>query len=197
MLALLGGTPVRTRPFPAWPIFGQAEEERLLARAAQRQLGAARRARGRGVRAALRGDARLPARHRRRQRHRVAADRAAGGRHPRPKTRSSSRPTRSSRPRPRSSRPTPCRCSRTSTCDTFNLDPHAVEAAITPRTRAIIPVHFAGQPADMDAIMAIAGQHGLDRDRGCRARARRELSAAVRPDRSVTWRRSRSSRART
>ena len=38
--------------------------------------------------------------------------------------------------------------------DTFNLDPAAVEAAITPRTRAIIPVHFAGQPADMDAIMA-------------------------------------------
>ena len=38
--------------------------------------------------------------------------------------------------------------------DTFNLDPAAVEAAITPRTRAIIPVHFAGQPADMDALMA-------------------------------------------
>ena len=40
--------------------------------------------------------------------------------------------------------------------DTFNLDPRAFEAAITPRTRAVIPVHFAGQPADMDAIMAIA-----------------------------------------
>jgi dTDP-4-amino-4,6-dideoxygalactose transaminase len=45
--------------------------------------------------------------------------------------------------------------------DTFNLDPQAVEAAITPRTRAVIPVHFAGQVADMDAIMAIAGQHKL------------------------------------
>jgi dTDP-4-amino-4,6-dideoxygalactose transaminase len=44
---------------------------------------------------------------------------------------------------------------------TFNLDPRAVEAAITPRTRAVIPVHFAGQPADMDAIMAIAGKHEL------------------------------------
>ena len=43
---------------------------------------------------------------------------------------------------------------------TFNLDPRAVEAAITPRTRAIIPVHFAGQPADMDGIMAIARKHG-------------------------------------
>ncbi len=44
---------------------------------------------------------------------------------------------------------------------TFNLDPRTVEAAITPRTRAIIPVHFAGQPADMDAIMAIASKHKL------------------------------------
>ncbi len=44
---------------------------------------------------------------------------------------------------------------------TFNLDPQALEAAITPRTRAVIPVHFAGQPADMDAIMAIARKHKL------------------------------------
>jgi len=45
--------------------------------------------------------------------------------------------------------------------DTLNLDPKAVEALITPRTRAIIPVHFAGLPADMDAIMAIAQRHNL------------------------------------
>ena len=45
--------------------------------------------------------------------------------------------------------------------ETFNLDPRALEAAITPRTRAVIPVHFAGQPADMDAIMAIAEKHHL------------------------------------
>lgn len=44
---------------------------------------------------------------------------------------------------------------------TFNLDPAAFEAAITPRTRAVIPVHFAGQPADMDAIGAIAKKHKL------------------------------------
>src|SRR5436190_17382720 len=44
---------------------------------------------------------------------------------------------------------------------TFNIDPVAIEAAITPRTRAIIPVHFAGQPADMDLIMAIANRHKL------------------------------------
>jgi dTDP-4-amino-4,6-dideoxygalactose transaminase len=45
--------------------------------------------------------------------------------------------------------------------NTFNIDPRAIEAAITPRTKAIIPVHFAGQPADMAAIMALADAHGL------------------------------------
>ena len=45
--------------------------------------------------------------------------------------------------------------------ETFNLDPKAVEAAITPRTRAIIVVHFAGQPADMDAIMRLPRKHKL------------------------------------
>ncbi len=45
--------------------------------------------------------------------------------------------------------------------DTYNLDPAKIEAAITPRTKAIIPVHFAGQACDMDAIMAIAKKHGL------------------------------------
>jgi dTDP-3-amino-3,4,6-trideoxy-alpha-D-glucose transaminase len=44
---------------------------------------------------------------------------------------------------------------------THNLDPARVEAAITPRTRAIIPVHLYGQPADMDSIMALAQKHGL------------------------------------
>ena len=43
---------------------------------------------------------------------------------------------------------------------TFNLDAQAVRAAITPRTRAIIPVHFGGQPADMDAITAVAREAG-------------------------------------
>jgi dTDP-4-amino-4,6-dideoxygalactose transaminase len=44
---------------------------------------------------------------------------------------------------------------------TYNLDPRAIEAAITPRTRAIIPVHFGGACADMDPIMAVALRHGL------------------------------------
>ncbi|NQU11128.1 DegT/DnrJ/EryC1/StrS family aminotransferase [bacterium] len=45
--------------------------------------------------------------------------------------------------------------------DTYNLDPGRIEAAITRRTRAIVPVHFGGQPCRMDAINALAGQHGL------------------------------------
>src|ERR1700732_1224201 len=44
---------------------------------------------------------------------------------------------------------------------TFTIDPAAIEAAITPRTVGIIPVHLYGQPADMDAIMAIARKHKL------------------------------------
>ena len=43
----------------------------------------------------------------------------------------------------------------------FNMDPAAIEAVITPRTKAILPVHLYGQPADMDPIMEIARQHGL------------------------------------
>lgn len=45
--------------------------------------------------------------------------------------------------------------------DSYNLDPTKVEAAITPATKAILPVHLYGQPADMDPILAIARRHGL------------------------------------
>ena len=44
---------------------------------------------------------------------------------------------------------------------TYNIDPAGIEAAITPRTKAIMPVHLFGQMADMDPIMAIAERHGL------------------------------------
>lgn len=43
----------------------------------------------------------------------------------------------------------------------FNLDPALIEAAITPKTKAILPVHVFGEAARMDAIMAIANKHGL------------------------------------
>lgn len=45
--------------------------------------------------------------------------------------------------------------------NTLNIDPVKLEAAVTPRTKAVVPVHFGGQSCDMDAIMAIAQNHGL------------------------------------
>ncbi len=45
--------------------------------------------------------------------------------------------------------------------DSYNLDPHLVEQAVTPRTRAVVAVHFAGLPADMDRLGDIANRHGL------------------------------------
>ena len=49
-------------------------------------------------------------------------------------------------------------------CDptTYNIDPDAVAAAITPRTRALLPVHFTGQAAEMRPLLDLAGRHGLD-----------------------------------
>jgi dTDP-4-amino-4,6-dideoxygalactose transaminase len=44
---------------------------------------------------------------------------------------------------------------------TYLIDPNRIEAAVTPKTKAILPVHLYGQPCDMDAIMAIARKHGL------------------------------------
>jgi dTDP-4-amino-4,6-dideoxygalactose transaminase len=45
--------------------------------------------------------------------------------------------------------------------DTQLIDPEKIEAVITPKTKAIIPVHLFGQPADMDAVKAVADRHGL------------------------------------
>lgn len=45
--------------------------------------------------------------------------------------------------------------------DTFNINPQQIEAAITNKTKAILPVHLYGYPCDMDALMAIADKHGL------------------------------------
>ncbi len=43
----------------------------------------------------------------------------------------------------------------------YNLDPDALQSAVTPRTKAVIPVHLAGRPCDMDRIMHLAARHGL------------------------------------
>jgi dTDP-4-amino-4,6-dideoxygalactose transaminase len=45
--------------------------------------------------------------------------------------------------------------------DTYNLDPEQVAHAITPRTKAIMPVHLYGNPADMDRLVPLAEAHGL------------------------------------
>lgn len=45
--------------------------------------------------------------------------------------------------------------------DTLNVDPASIAAKITPKTKAIVPVHYAGRPCDMDAIHAIAAEHNL------------------------------------
>ena len=46
--------------------------------------------------------------------------------------------------------------------DTYQIQPKLIEPAITPRTRAIIPVHLHGQAAEMASIIAIAGPYGLE-----------------------------------
>lgn len=45
--------------------------------------------------------------------------------------------------------------------DTLNIDPQAIRRAITPRTKAVIAVHFAGQPVELDQVQAICDEHGL------------------------------------
>jgi dTDP-4-amino-4,6-dideoxygalactose transaminase len=45
--------------------------------------------------------------------------------------------------------------------DTLNLDPRLLDARLSPRTRAIVPVHFAGQPCDLEALSAVAAPRGL------------------------------------
>ena len=45
--------------------------------------------------------------------------------------------------------------------ETYTIDPSQIEAAITPCTKAVIAVHMAGGPADMDGVLAVARQRGL------------------------------------
>jgi dTDP-4-amino-4,6-dideoxygalactose transaminase len=160
MLALLGGKPVRTRRFTAWPVFGKAEEERLLRTLRSGNWG---RLDGAEVEEFEKRFAAMHGCH-----HGIAvvngtvslriALLAAG-----------------IRAEDEVIVPPYTFFSTASAVveadavpvfadidlNTFNLDPAAVEAAITPRTRAIIPVHFAGLPADMESIMSIARRHDL------------------------------------
>jgi dTDP-4-amino-4,6-dideoxygalactose transaminase len=159
-LALLGGAPIRTRPFTAWPVFGAAEEERLL-----RTLRSGNWGRLDGVEV-TEFENRFAEVHG--CRHGIAV--VNGTVSLRIALLASGISGEDEVVVP------PYTFVSTATAvleanaipvfadidlETFNLDPAAVEAAITPRTKAIIPVHFAGQPADMDAMMAIAAAHDL------------------------------------
>ena len=159
-LALLGGRPVRSRPFPAWPIFGKTDEARLLRTLRSGKWG---RLQGDEVR---RFEEHFAAMHG--CRHGIAV--ANGTVSLRLALIAAGLPAEAEVIVP------PYTFFSTASAvveanmipvfadidlDTFNLDPAAVESAITPRTRAVIPVHFAGQPADMGAFMRIARSRNL------------------------------------
>jgi dTDP-4-amino-4,6-dideoxygalactose transaminase len=159
-LSLLGGSPIRTRSFHAWPVFGDAEESRLLRTLRSGKWG---RLHGAEVEefeirfAALQGadhclgvvngtvSLRLAL---------LAADLPAGSEIIVP---------------PYTFLATASAAVEANLVpifadvdlDTFNLSPAAVAAAITPRTRAVIPVHLGGQPAEMDALLTLALKHNL------------------------------------
>ena len=68
----------------------------------------------------------------------------------------------------------------------YLIDPASLEAALTPQTKAIMPVHLYGQAVPMDPIVDFARRHGLRRDRGCVSSTRRALERAARRQRSAT-----------
>ena len=159
-LAILGGSAVRTKPFCGWPVFGEAEERRLM--------GALRS----GKWGKLDGDEvaeferRFAAMHG--CKHAIGV--VNGTVSLRIALMAAGIPAGSEVIVP------PYTFLATATAvveanavpvfadidlETFNLSPAAVEAAITPKTRAIMPVHMGGQPAEMDALMVIARQHNL------------------------------------
>ena len=160
MLALLGGTPVRTRAFTSWPVFDETEERRLLRTLRSGQWS---RLDGAEVEQFERRFAQIHG-----CRHGIAvvngtvslrvALLAVGIRAGEevivpPYTFFST----ASAVVEANAVPVFADVD----VGTFNLDPSAVEAAVTPRTRAVIPVHFAGQVADMEAITAVARRYGL------------------------------------
>ena len=151
VLALFGGPPVRTRPFPAWPVFGPAEENRLLS---VLRSGAWGRLDGDQV---AQFEQRFAAMHG--CRHGIAVANGtvslriallAAGIQAHDEVIVPPYTFLSTASAVVEANAVPVFADID--LGTFNLDPRAVEAAITPRTRAIIPVHFAGQPADMDGL---------------------------------------------
>ena len=154
-LALFGGTPVRTRPFTPWPVFGQPEEERLIATLRSGNWGrldgpevaeferrfAAMHGCKHGI-AVANGTVSL----------RIALLAAGIGAEDEVIVPPYTFVSTASAVVEANAIPVFADVD----LSTFNMDAAAVEAVITPRTKAIIPVHFAGHPADMGAMMTIA-----------------------------------------
>lgn len=159
-LAILGGTPVRTEPFPSWPVFGEPEERKLLAVLRSGNWG---KLDGQEVAAFEQRFAEYSG-----AKHGIAVNNG---------TVSLQIALLASGIQAGDEVIVPpytflATASAVLLCnavpvfvdlelDTWNLDPRQIEAAVTPRTRAIIPVHFGGLPADMDAILDIACRHSL------------------------------------
>ena len=161
MLAKLGGAPVRTMPFPEWPVYGDTERENLLQALDSGQWSSPEG--GRFVRAFEAQFADL---------HQVA--RAVAVTNGTVSLVLSLRALGIGAGDEVIVPPYTFLSTATSVLEvnalpifvdvdphTFCIDPNAVEAAITSRTKAIIPVHVGGQPADMDRLMEIARKHGL------------------------------------
>jgi dTDP-4-amino-4,6-dideoxygalactose transaminase len=159
-LAIHGGPPVRSKPFPSWPVFGKEEEQALL-----RALHSGKWGRLDGDEVA-RFERRFADYHQ--AKHAVAV--ANGTVSLRIALMAAGIQAGNEVIVP------PYTFLATATAvveanatpifadielETFNLDPQAVEKAITPRTRAIIPVHVGGLPVNMEAFMEIARRHNL------------------------------------
>jgi dTDP-4-amino-4,6-dideoxygalactose transaminase len=160
MLALFGGTPVRTAPFASWPVFDETEEQRLLATLRSGNWG---RLDGPEVAAFERRFAEM---------HgcahgiavangtvaiRIALLAAGIGSADEVIVPPYTFVSTASAVVEANAIPVFADVG----LHTFNIDPALVEAAVTPRTKAIIPVHFGGHPAAMDELMAIAADSGL------------------------------------
>ena len=160
MLALLGGAPVRTKPFSTWPVFGEAEEVRL-----RRTLRSGKWGRLHGEEVSE-FEQRFASMHG--CTHGIAVVNGtvslriallAAGIQAEDEVIVPPYTFISTASAVIEANAIPVFADID--LQTFNLDPAAAERAITPRTRAILPVHFAGQPADMAAIMALAQARSL------------------------------------
>jgi dTDP-4-amino-4,6-dideoxygalactose transaminase len=159
-LSLLGGPPVRTRPFPRWPVFGDDDEQRLLRAFRSGNWG---RLDGSEVEtferrfAAMHGCAHAIAVVNGTVSLRIALLAAGIGAEDEVIVPPYTFVSTASAVVEANAVPVFADID----LNTFNINPAAIESAITSRTKAIIPVHFAGQPADMTAIMGLADTHGL------------------------------------